>query len=65
MSEVTNLKIEVDGSEIATCIDMLDRLAEAASTAEAALRSLNGNPHGGITVDVVGSVAHIEIKPSQ
>jgi len=55
-----NLRVSVSTD---TAVQSLDRLTNAAERCSAALQELGRVPNGGITIDVVGDVARIEIKP--
>lgn len=58
-----SLKIEVDYSDVETASKHLDRLAEAADRARAALSGLNEEVHGGVTIQMVGDVCQVDILP--
>ena len=60
--DVGNLTITVDTSGITDATEALDKLAQAVERVNAALAKLNGKDHGGITVEIVGSLVHAEVK---
>ena len=64
-TDIETLSLKVDTSAIDAATGAMNALAEAAERADAALSRLNGNAHGGISVEVVGSVAQATVKPSQ
>ncbi|MFC3628211.1 hypothetical protein ACFOM8_01990 [Paracoccus angustae] len=60
--DVGNLTITVDTSGITEATEALNKLAQAVERVNAALAMLNGKDHGGITVEIVGSLVHAEAK---
>ena len=62
MNQVSELSLKIDFADADNAAAALDRLAEAAERAEAAIRSLEGAAHGGITIQIVGKLANCEIR---
>ena len=62
MNQVSELALKIDFAAADDAAAALDRLAEAAERAEAAIRSLEGATHGGITIQIVGDRANCEIR---
>lgn len=60
VSELT-VKIGTEGADVAEAV--LGRIADAAERAKAAIDSLNGAAHGGISIKIVGNLATVDIEP--
>lgn len=64
MTQISELsvKISTEGGSAAEAV--LNRIADAAERAKAAIESLNGAAHGGIKIQIVGDLAQVEIAPA-
>lgn len=62
MNQISELGLKIDFADADNAAAALDRLAEAAERAEAAIRSLQGAAHDGITIQVVGNIAKCDIR---
>ena len=63
MNQVSELGLKIDFADADNAAAALDRLADAAERAEAAIRSLQGAAHDGITIQIVGDIVSCEIRP--
>lgn len=57
------VNVATHGAKEATAT--ITRLAAAIERAKKALDNLNGAQHGGITIKIVGELAHVEIAPPE
>lgn len=73
--EETSLKLTVDASEAMknlaeftdsanAAANAVERLDKAWASLAETLKTLNGSPHGGITFQMVGDIAHCELRSS-
>lgn len=63
MDDLTKLTITVDIAEVRAATEALEKLAVAAERASAAIASVGKQQHGGITLEAVGDVSCIDIRP--
>lgn len=61
MSIVEKIGIEVDVSQVESATKALTAFSEAAERAEKAIAALNGHSHAGVTFQMVGDAARLEI----
>ena len=62
---MTSIKIEVDTTQAQEATAVLEKLALAANTASDALAKLDGQAHGGISIQIVGSMAICNVQPAR
>lgn len=60
---VANLGFKADTAPLKDAESALDAVARAADRACEAIDRLGSRRHGGITIQMVGSVLHCEVKP--
>jgi hypothetical protein len=63
MTQTATLGLAIDSSSVKDATEVLNTLIDAAERASKALDELAGKAHGGIVVQVVDRIAHVEIKP--
>ena len=64
MADIATLKMNVETDGLDHSTEMMERLADATERVEAALKSLNGQRHGGIVFHSVGEFTEMTVCPA-